>query len=279
MSIFTIQFDDMTEERIQLLKKVEEMLYGDICEYYLLAVEEFVPYAIDDGEALIQTGYMALEKILSGTVRFPFNKEDYYRNTDIQDSLVALGIDSEKFWYAVLFIHHCAESKCVNVIELPKTSTRQEILMLLECLGEEEAKITFTSKNRKPFVISRNAILRTLSDIISIGYETTKDKEELDYIPINFQEMQERKEYAVSYQIAYEAKVYKSLLAKISRTSSEVEDFKKGSRDKLLLTSRLMYFTGLTRNESYLSGTDSIKGLIKSYKNKNMTGISGEYLI
>ena len=41
---------------------------------------------------------------------------------------------------------------------------------------------------------------------------------------------------------------------------------------------RLMYFTGLTRNESYLSGTDSIKGLLKSYKNKKITGISSDYL-
>lgn len=264
---------------MRLLKKVDEMLYGDICEYYRLAVEEFVPSAIDDGESMIQTGYMALEKILGGTVRFPFSKEEYDRNTDIQDSLAALGIDSEKFWYAVLFIHHFAESKSVNAIELPKTTTRQDILSLIECLGEEEAKVTFTSKDRKPYEISRKAILQELAKMLSIGYETQKDREDLDYVPVNFKEMLERKEYAVSYQIVYEAKAYKSLLARISKPSSEVEDFKKGSRDKLLLISRLMYFTGLTRNESYLSGTDSIKGLIKSYKNKNFTGISSEYLL
>ena len=216
--------------------------------------------------------------IFEGRIRFPFNKEDYDRNTDIQDSLTALGIDSEKFWYAVLFIHHFAEDKCLNSVELPKSTTREDIVSLLECLKEENAKVTFESKDRQPYTINRKLVLNILLEMLSMGYEAIKDREYLDYAPVDLKVLEKEKEYSVSHQIVYEAKAYKSLLEKISRPKSEVKDFRKGSRDKLLLISRLMYFTRLTRNESYLSGTDSIKGLLKSYKNKKITGISSDYL-
>ena len=267
----------MTEEINEIYGRVSDMLFEDICEYYLLAVEEFVP-TDDEGYYVYSTGESVLRGIFEGRIRFPFNKEDYDRNTDIQDSLTALGIDSEKFWYAVLFIHHFAEDKCMNSFVLPESTTREDIVSLIKCLGEKDVKVTFESKDRQPYTINRKLVLNILSEMLSIGYESIKDREYLDYAPVDLKVLEKEKEYSVSYQIVYEAKAYKSLLEKISRPKSEVKDFRKGSRDKLLLISRLMYFTRLTRNESYLSGTDSIKGLLKSYKNKKITGISSDYL-
>ena len=145
-------------------------------------------------------------------------------------------------------------------------------------MGEKDVKVTFESKDRQPYTINRKLVLNILLEMLSMGYEAINVRENLHYAPVDLKVLEKEKEYSVSHQIVYEAKAYKSLLEKISRPKSEVKDFRKGSRDKLLLISRLMYFTRLTRNESYLSGTDSIKGLLKSYKNKKITGISSDYL-
>lgn len=44
------------------------------------------------------------------------------------------------------------------------------------------------------------------------------------------------------------------------------------SYNRMLLISRIMYFTKMTRNENYLISDDSLKGTVKQYKDlKNNT--------
>ena len=107
---------------LQNFKLIDDFYDSGIYEYArFIAFSYYADYAVDsNGEeyccGCTDEGLQLFGDIMEGKAIFPFSKERYDSNTDVQNSLAALGLDSEKFWHALLYAYHFAESQNTDCI-------------------------------------------------------------------------------------------------------------------------------------------------------------------
>ena len=70
-------------------------------------------------------GWDFVHQLEDGRLKSPFTKEQYLENAPIIRSLRAMGIDTEKFWMAMLFVYDVVQERTENVQQVP-TSVFEE---------------------------------------------------------------------------------------------------------------------------------------------------------
>lgn len=86
-------------------------------------------------------GWDFVHQLEDGRLKCPFTKEQYLENTPIIRSLRAMGIDTEKFWMAMLFVYDVVREQTENVQQVP-TSVFEEFRTFAKYLQENpDAKI------------------------------------------------------------------------------------------------------------------------------------------
>lgn len=216
--------------------------------------------------------------IENGSAEFFFTREEYDANEDIQNSLALIGLDADKFWVAVRFIHFWAESKFVNA-HPSEEPLFEQMKKLYEALSENaELYVKCPGRRAKSFSGARlieqlkEAMIeycnRNLYDPGFSGRAIIVDEDRLVVM--------ER-----SPQIYFEIGIYQYLFEQFCTDQGLPKRIKgqTGSRNKLLLISRLMYMTGLTTNPAFKNGTDPIKGIINKYKDKKLPHTTGKYFV
>ena len=96
---------------------------ADVHEYVHLIINEVAPeYEPEFGYRYdIPSSEMSFVRNLP-KMKFPFSHEDYIGNEPVIKSAEALGLDTEKFWYAMLCVYHLTEEYCIKahpVLEAP----------------------------------------------------------------------------------------------------------------------------------------------------------------
>lgn len=96
---------------------------ADVHEYVHLIINEVAPeYEPEFGYRYdIPSSEMSFVRNLP-KMKFPFCHEDYIGNEPVIKSAEALGLDTEKFWYAMLCVYHLTEEYCTKahpVLEAP----------------------------------------------------------------------------------------------------------------------------------------------------------------
>lgn len=88
----------------------------------------------------------------TGKIKMPFAKSDYLANDDIIATVKGLGLDVEKFWFALVFIYDYVETSFKNCGLAKPASLDKAVQNLFKELGEDFAdddiEITL-KKNRK----------------------------------------------------------------------------------------------------------------------------------
>ena len=64
-------------------------------------------------------GWDFVHQLEDGRLKCPFTKEQYLENAPIIRSLRAIGIDTEKFWMAMLFVYDVVRERTENVQQVP----------------------------------------------------------------------------------------------------------------------------------------------------------------
>ena len=64
-------------------------------------------------------GWDFVHQLEDGRLKSPFTKEQYLENAPIIRSLRAMGIDTEKFWMAMLFVYDVVREQTENVQQVP----------------------------------------------------------------------------------------------------------------------------------------------------------------
>ena len=86
-------------------------------------------------------GWDFVHQLEDGRLKSPFTKEQYLENAPIIRSLRAMGIDTEKFWMAILFVYDVVQERTENVQQVP-TSVFEEFRAFARYLQENpDAKI------------------------------------------------------------------------------------------------------------------------------------------
>lgn len=194
---------------------------------------------------------------------YPIPREKYDKNKTIQDSIAAIGLDSEKLWHAIRFIRFMSKSKHEKAIPLlPPLGPQVE--QLIESLKVKEAKIRAEFPEKKTVVLS-NEIRKYLADLVERDYGSRKDDL---FFTGNTVKFGEEISIGILRQMAYEANLYMEIFKEYSTDKDLPRRGKQGpSRDKLLLASRLLFLTGLTDKLQFWQGKDPLKGVMRKCQN------------
>jgi len=233
----------------------------------------------------------------NGEFTYPFTYEAYLKNENVIDTIEGFGLNVEQFWYAVLFIHWLTQIRCVNVIKR-KGFAGEQMRKLSEYLKNVDS-ITIVAEGKNKLIINDSWVIRDIRESMN---KKIAEYQEMGFdidgtYGFNFASKGDHWESS-SVQMWFAATRYLKLfenldLPTIRAKDSEVKYKKRmvaGERislgggnktvsyNKMLLISRLMHFTKMTRTENYLFSDEPLKGIVKQYKSLKINAHNPKYL-
>lgn len=225
-------------------------LSSDLCDYVDMAsvVEERAQYC-DGYDGYGQWTMPFRYRYWTGKIRLPFTKEDYYNNDDIIATVRGLELDTEKFWFVLVFIYDYVElSFSETALTLQTTSLKKAIKDLGETLGDNfmdpeiEISLKKGKKNIEILPVVKRAILAWLQETYEQDCKGKKfpiggaDCINVDHAEINS-----------SYRIYRAVTMYRDLLSNLLGNKRPKQPDKEVSLNRLLLISRICYFYKFTK--------------------------------
>jgi hypothetical protein len=224
-------------------------------------------------------------------INYNFKFENYLKNKDIQDTIKALNIDSEKFWFMLLFIYDLSYCKCVDGYVTSESASDQIIKFLnAVCLNvidvnastkkmfKEPATLTLKIGKKKVVIDNPIALLYLASNSADVEKDSSVNSR-LNWSMVDFDNKNIKTE-SNSIWICYFYKMMKVFLDDCNKKRPKQKKGDTISLSMLLFISRLIYFTGITKSKSYLTdpnkpedgvdGSEQLKQCLKEYKNKEI---------
>lgn len=215
----------------------------------------------------------------NSALKHNFIYSNYLKNSDIQNTLLGLGLNPQKFWFLLLYIFDYTYNICIDGVSLsktPKEEITEFINMILANSTGNEKDLSFNKTielelkiGKAKLVIKNPDTINYLYNICSIGIDNINDS--FRYRTVKSEKHNESN----SVWIWLFSKMLLSFLDTVPDKRRP-----KGSSvsfSKLLLISRLVYFTGLSTNEYFESSDDAITSFLKQYKNYKMNIINNFY--
>ncbi len=251
-----------------------EPLQNDDFDYIYNYVSENFPSVEYDPETEETTKYLDLRKAMIFENRYYSNKlnvnfkyEDYLNNKEIQKTVDALGIDKVKFWNLILFIFDYSYCACLEGYKAKETHNNQ-VKKTLNTINEKEVtKITLNIKGKHNLVIDDPKVLEYISSLLAEGVENNSiDKKGNDEHNVSLIDLTEQSAVSNSAHIAYFAKMFVTFFENNPQFKGRQKKGEIISYNKLLLISKIIYFTRLSRNKNFDESEDTLKGFLKQYK-------------
>lgn len=223
--------------------------------------------------------------------------EKYIQYEDIQNTLEALNIDREKFWYLLLFVSDYIYGSCLEGVKVKETS-RVLVEKLMQQIGKninkDGSKVSFIKPMTLTLKLQEEHRSIEINDPISLAYiyliyEAGKDYFSTDKPTIFDIQGIDRKGKDTEPNTVLVAMFYK-LLDSFFRLLPKTKKGKPAkyttvSLNKTLLISRLVYLTNLSKDKRYTGADrendkmcpDFIKNVIKSYKKYTISRVNAYY--
>lgn len=269
--------------------------YGEpLLEYVKIIADKYNP-AFCDNEGDLVSGTITFEsqstsdfaiRYFQGKVDKSFEKK-FSDNKEVIQSIEALGLDVDKFWYLLLFINDYCFGKCFKGIKYSLSAKEKlnnffnVMLSNIKTLDNRHSYIEVTYKKPIELVLKikgKHSIKLddpfALLALIHTYYTKSKDDNVLNRI------LESKERVTImdkngfkssdpepnSVHICYFAKMLISFFELKTTIKSRSKDV---SYNKLLLISRLIYIVGLSKNNNFLHSDDTLKGYLKQYKDYN----------
>lgn len=212
--------------------------------------------------------------------KFPkaLNYEGYLKDSDIQDLIGELGLDRDKFWFAILFAydyskHHCFEGK------LKKESACEQIHKLVDRICEYVDSIDeyYGTQLKAPLtLILSNGKKKeniTIDSEAAMGYilgalqERMKNEPLEDYYAYtHHKQVDETVDTGLSVHITYFARLMLTTFDLQPQVREKRRKGAKHSQKEIDLVCKLIYFTCISREKSWLqSENDNLKAYLRQY--------------
>lgn len=282
------QTKTMTTTPKDKFESIDNELLGYVLDE---AVAHFPDFDVDDqGNPHFHYSTSVIELFMSrynnNEIEYHFKYIDYKNDSDIQNTLTALGIDTELFWYYLLFIYDYTYNKCANGV-LVKESPIEQIQNLIDAIYENieggeyrnqknknEVKLTFSVKGKRNIVIDNPRALNHLANVCNENMRSKSYSKSLIGRPIL---MEKRKTDPMSVFMYDFAHIMTNFF---NETVKKTPRRKKGtnvSLSRTLLVSRLIYFTKINCNKSLLESEDIVKQCLKEYKGHQSNSLNSVY--
>ena len=224
-------------------------------------------------------------------------KELFHDTNNVKaiDTIKAMGYDVDKFWYLTLFIYDYSYGFCDEAYEFSKTP-RKEMLNLFENINQNVETYNDryeppTYKNKMKFTLSiEGQDDVTITSHETIYYLTKICTEEIEKIP-KFSDIDNLSKYRkaqafenrpdnlpVSFHTYYFTRTFRRFFELKPHKGNRAATDKKTSLNVMLLISKLAYIMGLSDSEGYLISTDTVKGYVYNYRDKNKRRGNGIYI-
>lgn len=197
-------------------------------------------------------------------------KQKYLDTTEVQDTLKAFHLDSEKFWHLCLFLKDFAEGYADGI---KATSPREEISQFINLLNEivperDEDVMLYLKVGKKSVKIDNRATLMFISYALSKNIQKCTLLDDADFCS------QVKQHKAPIYIIALFNMFLKDFLKdKVADKTIYASNGNKISKDKSLLISRMIFILGISDDEYFLdeykedgSKLNYLKNYVKKYK-------------
>ena len=240
---------------------------ADIHEYVHLIINEVAPeYDVDFGYRKdIALSEISFVRCLPD-MQFPFSHDGYIANESIIKSADALGLDREKFWYAMLCVYHLTEEYCRNahpVIDAPIDRFRR----IADIIRGNGAYIIAKCEGRRKELIDDRYTLNLIADTIDRICNVQERKWDPAFTgrPVL---LHETKEKSVSSRIAFAYNRYDRLfdnLKIVGKRSKEV------SVNRMFFISQVLHFTKIAINDSFLIDDDALRGVLNKYGDEDFS--------
>ena len=220
------------------------------------------------------------ERYNTGQILCSYKYEDYIRNSELQDTINGLGLDTDAFWLLVMFCFDYACSMCFDCFT--NAPTRREnienLIKLLPDTNNSKAKLSLKTSRGK-IEIESNKTISLILEWVKRGYEQDKDSIRANTVDVNkvVSPFMDRKEESDSVLIWYFAHLLKYFFDLKPQFKGKRKKGDIASLNKNLLISKLVYYTQLSKNDNFLNNTDTLKSFFKQYKDKDIKGLSNIY--
>lgn len=224
---------------------------------------------------------------LNGNFRYEeYMKTSITNDETIQDIIRALGIDTDKFWYLLLFVYDYVIGSTQNTTTF-KGSPIEEIEKLIEYVEINE--LSFDSlrgiKHSKPIVLTIKKEGKqkiTITNPNTISLIASLCKETLPTLPINslFNNVEVDKADAsksTSVKIWLFTAMIRYFFEHYPQFTNKRKSGNATTKSTLKLISKLIYFVKLTDNEDYNYDDDNLKAILKQYRNYEINTVNRIY--
>ena len=251
-----LEWNDNAMEQMKYISIIESIYLPGLEEYkYNINVERVaptdeairemndIPFGATDCMVIFRKRY---NSGIFFTERLSYNK--YATDSDIQSLVHYLGLDTEKFWFLILFIYDYCESMFQqgHTMKLNPLEQLQQLVDMIDKAADDTMTLNFKAGKLKAAVDDTHA-LRFIVDAIKKCLDEA-DHDTLKYLSRRIREEKDAMLNDSPY-IAYFAK----MLLAFFNTQPQIRDKRKKnakqSRKEMELVSRLVYFTKLSKKQ------------------------------
>jgi hypothetical protein len=284
-------------DKFNLKKNIPE---EELLSYVFQVANEYCPDVDvdDDGDAYFYPPDYAIftfkRRYNNNELDCDFNYEGYIKNKNIQDTLSGLRLDSEKFWYLLLFIFDYTRGNCLEGFVRKDTPKEQltklidsifknikNVNPILKATSYKPIKLTLSIEGERDLVIDNSTVLfhlarfcsKELNRLDGTEYKNTIICDSLNYGEIGDEPQSESN----SVHIWYFAKMFIKFFELNPQIKARAKKGSDISYNKLLLISRLVYFARLSRNKNFKVSDDTLKGYLKQYKDYKVNKVNDIY--
>lgn len=227
------------------------------------------------------------ERYNNKLIKMPLTYEEYKKNKEIQPTLTGLEIDSDKFWFLLLFVWDYTQGQCFNAQEValsPIGELNNLIKLLSQYKAAGENPLTDQIQFSKDITLSiqiNGKEVQTIQHPNTIGYLLSScEKSFQSFCDMELEDMIAMCEVPLketnntesnSSQIRYFTILFKSMLQPfpngIMTTQKRRSRNNEVSYNVTLLISRLVYLTGISQNEEFYVNERTLKGYLSNKSN------------
>lgn len=224
------------------------------------------------------------ERYNNRLIKMPLTYEEYKKNKEIQLTLAGLEIDSDKFWFLLLFIWDYTQGQCFNAQELapsPIGELNSFIKLLSQYKAAGENPLTDQIQFSKDITLSiqiNGKEVQTIQHPNTIGYLLSLcEKSFQSFCDMELEDMIAMCEVPLkdtsntesnSSQIRYFTLLFKSMLQPfpngIMTTQKRRSRNNEVSYNVTFLISRLIYLTRISPNEEFNLDERTLKGYLSN---------------
>jgi len=243
---------------------MDEILDDDSFNYVIRYVAKNFP-SVDFDETGEPQMFYDLTKAVTFAKRYNDKKlnidfkERYIKAEEVQNTIKAFGLDSEKFWFLLLFIKDYVERKCTDAYvfnESPKNeiedivdSINKNLLNNEDIQFEKDISITLKIKGKKSKVISNDKTIYYIGYCLEQGLKKIQNGSELT---LKMADFNNKVTVDSTIKIYHFTDMFRTFLKDYKGTKI-YDGNKKISVNKMLLISRLLYIIGWASKSYYES--------------------------